>query len=247
MIRDELVGVMTELGGNAAEVFALKDLDLDEQPDRKLQSTRESLLKWKAEFDKRSAQDRINKASNTGGGFGEFGGGQKQQAAASSEATTDTSGGSSSSNEVIEAVGSLWVQPSSTSTSNAIKEAATEVERQWMQRRRMQLEFRRDELARHLQTTLQTFDSELMEVCDPPPLVLRRQFLFFVVPRAPCAYLLPLRNSCFKRSVMWSTASNWPSTNTCFASKSSSSSKNSTNVSKLVGLSRSTVSFVIVN
>jgi hypothetical protein len=76
--RAEVVHVLQELGEDTSRAPVVRDLDLAENPERKLEYTADTLLKFKAEMERRA----LDKAArgNQGGGFGGFGGGNKAEA-----------------------------------------------------------------------------------------------------------------------------------------------------------------------
>ena len=78
--REELVGVLSELHQAASVIPTVRDLDLQENPEKNFEYTRESLLQFKADYEKRQAQERLAKSGNTGG-FGNFGGAQAEEEA----------------------------------------------------------------------------------------------------------------------------------------------------------------------
>ena len=76
--------MLEELGESASLVPVVRDLDVQENPERKLEFTRESLAKFKVEYEKRIAHERQAKSGNTGG-FGNFGSGGEAAAQAESD------------------------------------------------------------------------------------------------------------------------------------------------------------------
>ena len=73
------------MGEDMSHAPMINELDLEENPERKFEFTREVLLKFKVEQEKRQAQERLAKAGNQG--FGDFGGGNKESAAPAESAS----------------------------------------------------------------------------------------------------------------------------------------------------------------
>ena len=85
--REQLLETLAELGDDSSLAPVVRDLDVQENPEMKFEYTRDSLLKFKAEYDRRQALERQNKAAQGGGGFGNFGSGGAAAAEKEAEQT----------------------------------------------------------------------------------------------------------------------------------------------------------------
>jgi hypothetical protein len=72
------------MGEDVSKAPVVRDLDLSESPERKMDASPEVLLKFKADQERR-AQEKAAKG-NQGGGFGDFGGGSRKAEAVETQA-----------------------------------------------------------------------------------------------------------------------------------------------------------------